>query len=150
MDISVRVQQQDFDLRDETERLRSASLDVGAVVTFSGLVRSHQDGQAIKALVLEHYPGMTEKSLLKIVEQAGLRWPLSGVTVIHRIGELKPGDQIVFVGVTSAHRLAAFEACEFMMDYLKTRAPFWKKCLQEGSEHWVESKDSDQLASERW
>ena len=150
MDISVRVQQQDFDFRDETERLRSASLDVGAVVTFSGLVRSHQDGQAIKALVLEHYPGMTEKSLLKIVEQAGLRWPLSGVTVIHRIGELKPGDQIVFVGVTSAHRLAAFEACEFMMDYLKTRAPFWKKCLQEGSEHWVESKDSDQLASERW
>ena len=150
MDISVRVQQQDFDLRDETERLRSASLDVGAVVTFSGLVRSQQDGQAIKALVLEHYPGMTEKSLLKIVEQAGLRWPLSGVTVIHRIGELKPGDQIVFVGVTSAHRLAAFEACEFMMDYLKTRAPFWKKCLQEGSEHWVESKDSDQLASERW
>ena len=150
MDISVRVQQEDFDLRDETERLRSASLDVGAVVTFSGLVRSHQDGQAIKALVLEHYPGMTEKSLHNIVEQAGRRWPLSGVTVIHRIGELKPGDQIVFVGVTSAHRLAAFEACEFMMDYLKTRAPFWKKCLQEGSEHWVESKDSDQLASERW
>ena len=150
MDITIRVQQADFNLQQESDALRANSHDIGAIVTFSGLVRSQQDGRAIQALFLEHYPGMTEKSLRDIAEQAGRRWPLLGVVIIHRIGELKPGEQIVFVGVTSAHRLAAFEACEFMMDYLKTRAPFWKKCLQEGNEHWVESKDSDQTASERW
>ncbi|MES2605059.1 MAG: molybdopterin synthase catalytic subunit MoaE [Pseudomonadota bacterium] len=150
MDTTIRVQHADFSLQEETNFLRAHSNNVGAVVTFSGLVRDQQDGNEIKALFLEHYPGMTEKSLRDIAEQAGQRWPLLGVTIIHRIGELAPGDQIVFVGVTSAHRGAAFAACEFMMDYLKTRAPFWKKCLQEGNEHWVESKDTDHEASKRW
>jgi molybdopterin synthase catalytic subunit len=109
-----------------------------------------QDGQTIKALFLEHYPGMTEKSLKKILVEAQQRWPLLDVTVVHRIGELVPGEQIVFVGVSSSHRGAAFAACEFIMDFLKTRAPFWKKCRLANSEHWVEAKDSDHQASERW
>ena len=144
---SVSVQAEDFDLGAEVAALSGDN--VGAVASFVGRVRGGaQDG--VSAMTLEHYPGMTEKSLQKILQEAQQRWPLGAVTVIHRIGELKPGDQIVFVGVTSSHRAAAFAACEFIMDYLKTRAPFWKKCLLGQSEHWVEAKDSDHKASERW
>ena len=147
---TIRIQHQDFDIGAETALMRQLGNDTGAIVTFSGLVREFQDEQPIKALFLEHYPGMTDKSLHDIATQAAARWPLSGITVIHRIGELKPGEQIVFVAVSSAHRGAAFAAGEFLMDYLKTRAPFWKKCLLADGSHWVAAKDSDQAASERW
>ena len=150
MTFTVRIEQADFSVQQEIDSLRRLSANVGAIATFSGLVRDRQDGQIITALFLEHYPGMTEKSLQKILQEAEQRWPLLAVTVIHRIGELKPGDQIVFVGVSSSHRAAAFAACEFIMDYLKTRAPFWKKCLLGNSQHWVEAKDSDHAAGERW
>jgi molybdopterin synthase catalytic subunit len=150
MQLTIRVQQADFSLQDETDTLRAHSHNIGAVVTFSGLVRELHEGSEIQTLFLEHYPGMTEKSLHAIAEQAAQRWPLDGVTLIHRIGELHPGEQIVFVGVTSAHRKAAFAACEFLMDYLKTQAPFWKKCLQGKDAFWVEAKDTDIEASKRW
>ena len=122
----------------------------GAVVTFTGKVRNHNLGDSVKALTLEHYPGMTEKSLAEIVEQARERWPLGRVTVIHRIGEMWPGEEIVFVGVTSAHRGSAFAAGEFIMDYLKTRAPFWKREATPEGERWVDARDSDREAAERW
>lgn len=122
----------------------------GAVVTFTGKVRNHNLGDSVKALTLEHYPGMTEKSLAEIVEQARERWPLGRVTVIHRIGEMWPGEEIVFVGVTSAHRGSAFAAGEFIMDYLKTRAPFWKREATPDGERWVDARDSDHQAAERW
>ncbi len=122
----------------------------GAVVTFTGKVRNHNLGDSVKALTLEHYPGMTEKALAEIVEQARERWPLGRVTVIHRIGEMWPGEEIVFVGVTSAHRGSAFAAGEFIMDYLKTRAPFWKREATPEGERWVESRDSDKDAASRW
>lgn len=122
----------------------------GAVVTFTGKVRNHNLGDSVKALTLEHYPGMTEKSLAEIVELARERWPLGRVTVIHRIGEMWPGEEIVFVGVTSAHRGSAFAAGEFIMDYLKTRAPFWKREATPEGERWVESRDSDKQAASRW
>ncbi|HTQ98832.1 MAG TPA: molybdopterin synthase catalytic subunit MoaE [Candidatus Acidoferrum sp.] len=150
MTVTIRIQPEDFDIGAETARLRQLTDNTGAIATFTGLVRDLQDGNRIEALLLEHYPGMTEKSLRKIVEDAHVRWPLLGVTVVHRIGELKPGDQIVFVAVSSAHRAAAFAACEFIMDYLKTKAPFWKKCRQPDGEHWIAAKDSDQAASDRW
>ena len=123
---------------------------IGAVVTFTGKVRNHNLGDSVKALTLEHYPGMTEKSLAEIVDQARRRWPLGRVTVIHRIGEMWPGEEIVFVGVTSAHRGSAFAAGEFIMDYLKTRAPFWKREATPEGERWVESRDSDKQAASRW
>jgi molybdopterin synthase catalytic subunit len=148
--LTIRIQPQDFDIGVETSLLRQHGADAGAIVTFSGLVREFQDDQRIKALYLEHYPGMTDKSLRDIAVQASGRWPLLGVTIIHRIGELKPGEQIVFVAVSSAHRSAAFAAGEFLMDYLKTRAPFWKKCLLADGSHWIAAKDSDHAASERW
>lgn len=122
----------------------------GAVVTFTGKVRNHNLGDSVKALTLEHYPGMTQKALAEIVEQARERWPLGRVTVIHRIGEMWPGEEIVFVGVTSAHRGSAFAAGEFIMDYLKTRAPFWKREATPEGERWVESRDSDKDAASRW
>ncbi len=150
MAFTIRIQQVDFNVQEEVDFLRKQSANIGAIATFTGLVRDSQDGQTLKALFLEHYPGMTEKSLENILVEAQRRWPLLDVTVLHRIGELKPGDQIVFVGVSSPHRGAAFAACEFIMDFLKTRAPFWKKCRLANSEHWVEAKDSDQQASDRW
>ncbi len=122
----------------------------GAVVTFTGKVRNHNSGDSVKALTLEHYPGMTEKSLAAIVEEARGRWALGRVTVIHRIGEMCPGEEIVFVGVTSAHRGSAFAAGEFIMDYLKTKAPFWKREATTEGERWVASRDSDQQAASRW
>lgn len=147
--LNISVQFADFSLKHEAEALRLGN-QVGAIVTFSGLVRDMHDDQQVTGLFLEHYPGMTEKSLHAIAEEAQARWPLLAITIIHRIGELKAGDQIVFVGVSSAHRSAAFSACEFLMDYLKTRAPFWKKSIQANGECWVDARESDAAASERW
>ncbi|MDT3669191.1 MAG: molybdopterin synthase catalytic subunit MoaE [Aromatoleum sp.] len=148
--MSVSVQQADFDVGAEIAALSHGRGDVGAVASFVGLVRGGSEGADISAMTLEHYPGMTERALEEIVEQARGRWQLGGVRVIHRYGRLEPGNQIVFVGVAGAHRGEAFEACEFIMDYLKTRAPFWK--LEETPEgaHWVDARDSDDSAAARW
>jgi molybdopterin synthase catalytic subunit len=148
MSISVRVQQENFDLAAEYQRLAQNNL-CGAVVTFTGLVRDSAEG-GLRGLELEHYPGMTEKALTGIVEEAQKRWDLHGVTVIHRVGYLALNEQIVMVAVASGHRQAAFSAASFIMDYLKTRAPFWKKEHTEEGEHWVEAKQSDQQAAEQW
>lgn len=146
----ILVQRADFSLGDEYQRL-AARHDTGAIVTFVGKVRDFNQGEQVKGLALEHYPGMTEKALADIVAQARGRWPLQECTLIHRIGELLLGDQIVLVAVSSAHREAAFEACHFIMDFLKTRAPFWKKELTaEGIARWVEAKQSDDDAAARW
>ncbi|WP_047045145.1 molybdopterin synthase catalytic subunit MoaE [Vibrio mexicanus] len=149
MDSRVSVQTADFSVGDEYQQLAEGT-SAGAVVTFTGKVRDMNLGDNVTGLSLEHYPGMTEKSLLKICDDAEQRWPLLKVRVIHRVGDLDIGDQIVFVGVSSAHRGAAFEACEFIMDYLKTKAPFWKKERTTDSTRWVESRDSDAKAAERW
>ncbi|SDH78202.1 molybdopterin synthase subunit MoaE [Vibrio xiamenensis] len=149
MDTRVAVQHEDFDLNIEYQKLAQGS-SAGAVVTFVGKVRDMNLGDNVIGLSLEHYPGMTEKSLSEICDQAEQRWPLLGVKVIHRVGDLDIGDQIVLVGVASAHRGAAFEACEFIMDYLKTQAPFWKKERTTEQTRWVESRDSDALAAKRW
>ncbi|MEZ6952401.1 MULTISPECIES: molybdopterin synthase catalytic subunit MoaE [unclassified Aeromonas] len=146
----ILVQRADFSLGEEYERL-AARHESGAIVTFVGKVRDFNQGDAVKGLSLEHYPGMTEKALTDIVAQARARWPLQECTLIHRIGELLLGDQIVLVAVSSAHREAAFDACHFIMDFLKTRAPFWKKELTaEGVQRWVEAKQSDDAAAARW
>lgn len=138
-----------FKVGDEYPWLAERDED-GAVVTFTGKVRNHNLGDSVKALTLEHYPGMTEKSLAEIVELARERWPLGRVTVIHRIGEMWPGEEIVFVGVTSVHRGSAFAAGGVIMDYLKTRAPFWKREATPEGERWVDARDSDRRAAERW
>ncbi|WP_130099048.1 molybdopterin synthase catalytic subunit MoaE [Siccibacter turicensis] len=138
-----------FSVGDEYAWLADCEED-GAVVTFTGKVRNHNLGDNVTALTLEHYPGMTEKALAEIVAEARARWPLTRVTLIHRVGELKSGEEIVFVGVTGAHRSAAFEAAEFMMDYLKTRAPFWKREATPDGDRWVDARDSDQQAAKRW
>lgn len=122
----------------------------GAVVTFIGKVRNHNLASDVSALTLEHYPGMTEKALAEIVEQARERWALPRVCVIHRVGSLYPGDEIVFVGVSAAHRQAAFDAAQFIMDYLKTRAPFWKREATPEGDRWVDARDSDHAAAQRW
>lgn len=146
----ILIQREDFCLADEYARLATRP-DSGAIVTFVGKVRDFNQGEEVKGLALEHYPGMTEKALADIVAQARGRWPLQECTLIHRIGELRLGDQIVLVGVSSAHRDAAFDACHFIMDFLKTRAPFWKKELTaEGVQRWVEAKESDNDAASRW
>jgi molybdopterin synthase catalytic subunit len=144
------IQTEDFDLATEYQSLRQLSSEVGAVVTFTGLVRDFEGQGSIDSLSLQHYPGMTEKLLQQIVDQANSRWQLLGTTVVHRVGKLLPSEQIVFVGVASQHRAAAFEAAQFIMDYLKTKATFWKKVDQNGQQQWVESKASDQAASQRW
>ena len=149
MGYNISVCREDFSVGDEYEKL-SADNAAGAVVTFVGKVRDMNLGDNIMSLSLEHYPGMTEKVLAEICEQAMERWPVREIRVIHRVGEMKAGDQIVFVGVTSAHRSASFDACEFIMDFLKTKAPFWKKESTPEQERWVDSKDSDQQAAERW
>jgi len=148
--VKISIQQEDFDIGHESDLMRQACPQAGAIVTFSGLVRDLEGDKQVQSLVLEHYPGMTETSLEKIVQEASERWPVIDTTVIHRVGELKAAEQIVFVAVASLHRQAAFSACEFIMDYLKTRAPFWKKCRDENGENWVEAKDSDEQASQRW
>ncbi|UTW46695.1 molybdopterin synthase catalytic subunit MoaE [bacterium SCSIO 12696] len=143
--VSVRIQAEDFDVGAEYQRLRAS--DSGAVVTFSGCVRGHN---SIRALFLEHYPGMTERVLHSILEEARQRWHLNAVTVIHRIGEILVGEQIVFVGVASGHRGEAFAAGEFIMDCLKTRAPFWKKEIDADGERWLAAKPSDCEQAQRW
>ena len=146
---SISVQQEDFDPGVEYQQLAN-SQSVGAITTFTGTVRNLNLGDQVGGLFLEHYPGMTEKALQAIVDEAQQRWTLQAVRLIHRIGQLHPGDQIVFVGVTSAHRKEAFAACEFIMDYVKTRAPFWKKETTPDGDRWVDARDSDQEAAERW
>ncbi|MGL4381417.1 MAG: molybdopterin synthase catalytic subunit MoaE [Vibrio sp.] len=149
MDNRVAVQSADFSVADEYQALAQGT-QAGAVVTFIGKVRDMNLGDNVLGLHLEHYPGMTEKALLEICDLAQARWPLQRVRVIHRIGDMLSGDQIVFVGVASAHRNAAFAACEFIMDYLKTRAPFWKKELTTEQSRWIDSRASDQQAVQRW
>jgi len=149
MNTHIRVGSAPFDVGHEYAQLSAHDSD-GAVVTFTGKVRNHNLGDSVAALTLEHYPGMTEKALAAIVEEARQRWALQQITVIHRVGELFPGDEIVFVGVSSAHRGSAFAATEFIMDYLKTRAPFWKREATENGDRWVDARDSDHQAAERW
>jgi len=148
--MTVRVQAEPFDPGVEVNAMHAANVGVGAVVSFVGYVRDFNDGLDVAGMFLEHYPGMTEKALGKIVVEAEQRWPLLKVEVLHRIGALAPGEPIVFVGVASAHRQAAFDACNFIMDYLKTRAPFWKKEQTGAGERWVEGKASDNQAADRW
>lgn len=148
--MSVSVQREDFDIAAEMARLTAADPDIGAVVSFTGLVRQMTNDGPITAMELEHYPGMTERALEEITAEAEARWPLQGVRVIHRYGRLKPGDRIVLVLTASRHRQAAFEAAEFLMDYLKSRAPFWKKEDHAGSARWVDARDTDDSAAARW
>jgi molybdopterin synthase catalytic subunit len=146
----VRVQAEDFNVGGELDALTRGRRDVGALASFVGLVRDANDGHAIQGMTLEHYPGMTESALEDICAQAHARWELIDTLVIHRVGPLVPGDRIVLVGVASAHRGEAFEACEFIMDYLKTRAPFWKKEDTPGGGRWVDARESDDAAAQRW
>ncbi len=148
--MSVRVQTEDFDVAREIALLRAGNARIGAVAAFIGIVRDMNEGDDVRALTLEHYPGMTEKALERIVDQARQRWDLVDALVIHRVGKLEPTDQIVLVIVTSAHRGEAFAACQFVMDYLKTQAPFWKKEATPGGERWVEARASDDDAARRW
>jgi molybdopterin synthase catalytic subunit len=146
----VRVQHEDFDIGAEIGRLRAGQPRIGAVASFVGVVRDLNEGADVATMALEHYPGMTEKALAAIVDQAKARWDVYDILVIHRVGELKPTDQIVLVVATSAHRGDAFAACEFVMDYLKTEAPFWKKETTPAGTRWVDARDSDEAARERW
>jgi molybdopterin synthase catalytic subunit len=148
--MTVRVQSSPFDPGAEVNALHAANVGIGAVVSFVGYVRDFNEGREVSGMFLEHYPGMTEKALEKIVVEAGQRWPLLRLEVLHRVGALEPGEPIVFVGVASAHRQAAFEACDFVMDYLKTRAPFWKKEITADGPKWVEGRESDKAAAGRW
>jgi molybdopterin synthase catalytic subunit len=148
--VTVRIQQADFDIAHEIAALTRGRTDIGAVVTFSGICRGSEGGEAIAALTLEHYPGMAEAEIMRHAEEAMGRWQLNGLTVIHRFGRIQPGQNIVLVLTASSHRQAAFEAAEFLMDYLKTSAPFWKR--EEGADRtgWVEARDHDDAAAARW
>jgi molybdopterin synthase catalytic subunit len=148
--MTVRVQTEDFDLTTEVAALRAQNPRVGAVACFVGTVRDLNDGSAVEAMELEHYPGMTEKALEQIVEAARERWPGTEVLIVHRVGKLYPLDQIVLVATTSAHRGNAFASCEFVMDYLKTQAPFWKKEKTDSGERWVDARVTDDAALARW
>lgn len=147
---SIRIQEDNFDLSAEVAALRKGDPRVGAVVSFLGTVRDMNDGSQVKGMTLEHYPGMTEKALQEILDQAKARWDIYQTLVIHRIGPLLPEDQIVLVAVTSAHRGEAFAACEFIMDYLKTAAPFWKKEDTPDGARWVDARVTDETAMARW
>lgn len=146
----VRIQTQDFDLSKEIKQLRAGDARVGAVATFVGTVRDRNDGSEVAAMTLEHYPGMTEKSLEEIIEKAKARWDIFDVLIIHRVGPLNIEDQIVLTAVTSAHRGEAFAACEYVMDYLKTLAPFWKKEDTPEGARWVDARVTDEAAMARW
>jgi molybdopterin synthase catalytic subunit len=146
----VSLQREDFDAAAEAAAMTRGRADIGAVVTFTGICRDHEAGQGVTALTLEYYPGMAEEEIERHVEEARARWPLLGVTVIHRYGRLVPGDNIVLVVTASTHRAAAFEAAEFLMDYLKTRAPFWKQEERAEGTAWVEAKHTDDAAAGRW
>jgi molybdopterin synthase catalytic subunit len=148
--VAVRIQSEDFDAGAEIAVLRRDNPAIGAIACFIGLVRDVNAGDRVSELTLEHYPGMTQKALEKIVEEAKSRWDIIEARVIHRVGELRPTDQIVMVVVAGAHRGEAFAACEFVMDYLKTRAPFWKKEQTGEGARWVEARESDDAAAQRW
>ncbi len=147
---TIRLQREDFDAAAEAAKIVRGRTDVGAVVTFTGVCRDHEAGHGVSALTLEHYPGMAEEEIARHVDEAKARWPLLGVTVIHRYGRLVPGDNIVLVVTASAHRQAAFAAAEFLMDYLKTRAPLWKQEERPQGTAWVDAKEADDAAAERW
>ena len=147
---SVRVQTEDFDVSAEMLTLRKRNPKIGAVASFIGVVRDLNNGDSVSTLTLEHYPGMTEKSLEAIVQQAKERWDIYDALIVHRVGTMRPLDQIVLVIVTSAHRGESFQACEFLMDYLKTKAPFWKKEATPEGERWVDARSSDDVAAKRW
>ena len=147
----VRIQVGDFDLADEIASLRAGDGGVGAVCAFVGTVRDRSEGSDVQTMELEHYPGMTEKSIEAMIDEAHQRFDIRAARVIHRIGLLQPQDQIVMVAVTSAHRGQSFQACEFLMDYLKTRAPFWKKeTAADGQQRWVDAREADESAPQRW
>lgn len=148
--VTIRIQEDDFDVAREIALLTKSRTDVGAVVTFSGICRGDEDSAKIAALTLEHYPGMAEEEIKRHVDEAISRWPLNGVTVIHRVGRFMPGQNIVLVLTASQHRQAAFQAAEFLMDYLKTSAPFWKKEESESGTGWVEAQARDDEAAARW
>ena len=149
--MAVRVQLEDFDIGAEVRGVAAGNTDVGAIVTFTGTVRGEAKGQPIATMTLEHYPGMTEDELARVEAEALARWPLAGTLIIHRYGALRPGDNIVLVVTASRHRQAAFEAAEFLMDYLKSRAPFWKKEADaSGAGSWVDARDADLDAMQRW
>jgi len=148
--MAVRIQVEDFDVGAELAALRRGNPAIGAIASFVGLVRDTNDGGEVSQLTLEHYPGMTEKALEAIVTEAKTRWDVIDILVIHRVGTMRPADQIVFVAVAGSHRGEAFSACEFVMDYLKTRAPFWKKEQTPAGSRWVEARSSDESAAQRW
>jgi molybdopterin synthase catalytic subunit len=148
--VTIRIQEADFDIAQEIAALTEGRMDIGAVVTFSGICRGAEGGETIAALTLEHYPGMAEAEIARHAETAASRWPLTGLTIIHRVGRINPGENIVLVVTTSAHRQAAFEAAEFLMDYLKAHAPFWKREEGASGTNWVEARDYDDAAAGRW
>ena len=150
MKATVRLQREPFVAAAEAARLAHGRSDIGAVVTFTGVCRGTENGESIAALTLEHYPGMAESEIERHVAEAIERWPLMGVTVIHRYGRIQPGENIVLVVTASSHREAAFAAAEFLMDYLKTRAPFWKQVEKAGEKSWIDAKTIDDMAVERW
>jgi molybdopterin synthase catalytic subunit len=150
MDTTIRLQREAFDIGAEVAALTRGRTDIGAVVTFTGVCRADEKGEPIAALSLEHYPGMAEAEIARHVEAACARWPLLGATVIHRHGRIAPGEVIVLVATASSHREAAFAAAEFLMDYLKTRAPFWKQVESASGKTWVEARSTDASAADRW
>jgi molybdopterin synthase catalytic subunit len=150
MTATIRLQCEDFDAALEADKITRGRTDIGALVSFVGICRDHEAGHNVSAMTLEHYPGMAEEEIARHVAEATRRWPLLGVTVIHRYGRMKPGDNIVLVIAASAHRQAAFAAAEFLMDYLKTQAPFWKLEERSDGKNWVEAKESDDAAATRW
>jgi molybdopterin synthase catalytic subunit len=150
MSTKVSLQREDFDVAVETAALSRGRTDIGAIVTFAGICRGAESGEPIAALTLEHYPGMAEAEIVRHVEEAKRRWPLLGVTVIHRYGRIAPGENIVLVLTASSHREAAFAAAEFLMDYLKTKAPFWKQVERASGKTWIEAREADDIAAARW
>lgn len=148
--ITIRIQEADFDTAQEIARLSEGRTDIGAVVSFSGLCRGDERGEPIAALTLEHYPGMAEAEIRRHADEALARWPLRGLTVVHRVGRITPGENIVLVVTASSHRQAAFEAAEFLMDYLKTSAPFWKRIESAAGTSWVNARADDDMAAARW
>ncbi|MGB8401392.1 molybdenum cofactor biosynthesis protein MoaE [Bradyrhizobium sp.] len=147
---TIRIQEADFDIAREIAALTEGRTDIGAVVSFSGICRGSENGDPIAALTLEHYPGMAEAEIRRHAEEATSRWPLTGLTVVHRVGRITPGENIVLVLAASAHRQAAFQAAEFLMDYLKASAPFWKRGETAKGTDWVEARDHDDAAAARW
>ena len=148
--VTIRIQEADFDIGQEIAALTKSQTDVGAVVTFSGICRGSENGEPIAALTLEHYPGMAEAEIKRHADEAMARWPLTGLTIIHRVGRITPGENIVVVLAASQHRQAAFQAAEFMMDYLKANAPFWKREESPKGTSWIEARGHDETAAARW